>query len=186
MACTGRISSCGASFGPPHAATNALSALHALYIGQPGFYEPRLPPPWLLFQGVLGGRSYYDASPLKSTLERLIDFDRINSQVVRLSVGAVNVRTGNFSYFDNMTVRIRPEHIMETRPHVEANQHDFDQMIDVVEPMGMETLVYFTVAGAEVCGRVNPNAGAVALQPMKLRADLSNMHLIDDTTGKVL
>ena len=93
-------------------ATNALSALHALYIGQPGFYEPRLPPPWLLFQGVLGGRSYYDASPLKSTLERLIDFDRINSQVVRLSVGAVNVRTGNFSYFDNMTVRIRPEHIM--------------------------------------------------------------------------
>jgi multiple sugar transport system ATP-binding protein len=42
------------------------------------------------------------------------------------------------------------------------------------------------VNGTEVCGRVNPNAGAVALQPMKLRADLSNMHLIDDSTGKVL
>jgi len=50
---------------------------------------------------------------------------------------------------------------METRPHVEPNQHDFDQMIDVVEPMGMETLVYFTLQGIEVCGRVNPNAGAV-------------------------
>jgi NTE family protein len=91
---------------------NALSSLHALFLGQQGFYEPRLPPPWLLFQGVLGGRSYYDTSPLKSTLERLIDFDRINAKPVRLSVGAVNVRTGNFSYFDNTAVRIRPEHIM--------------------------------------------------------------------------
>jgi multiple sugar transport system ATP-binding protein len=52
--------------------------------------------------------------------------------------------------------------------------------------MGMETLVYFTIAGSEVCGRVNPNAGATAEKPMKLRADLSNMHLIDDSTGKVL
>jgi multiple sugar transport system ATP-binding protein len=86
----------------------------------------------------------------------------------------------------NLVLGLRPEHIMETRPHTEPNQHDFEQMIEVVEPMGMETLVYFTVNGAEVCGRVNPNAGAVALQSMKLRADLSNMHLIDDTTGKVL
>ncbi len=59
-------------------------------------------------------------------------------------------------------------------------------LIDVVEPMGMETLVYFTVNGREICGRVNPNAGAEAAQSMKLRADLSNMHLIDDSTGKVL
>ena len=93
-------------------AVNALGSMHALYIGQPGFYEPRLPPPWLLLQGLLGGRSYYDASPLKATLERLVDFDRINHQAVRLSVGAVNVRTGNFSYFDNSAVHIRPEHIM--------------------------------------------------------------------------
>jgi multiple sugar transport system ATP-binding protein len=81
---------------------------------------------------------------------------------------------------------LRPEHIIETRPHIEPNQHDFDMTIDVVEPMGMETLVYFTVNGIEVCGRVNPNAGAAAAKSMKLRADLSNMHLIDDTTGKVL
>jgi NTE family protein len=92
--------------------TNTLSSLHALYFGQPGFYEPRLPPPWLPFQPFLGGRSYYDSSPLKVTLERLIDFDRINAKEVRLSVGAVNVRTGNFSYFDNTAVRIHPEHIM--------------------------------------------------------------------------
>ncbi len=75
---------------------------------------------------------------------------------------------------------------MESRPHAEANQHDFDMLIDVVEPMGMETLVYFTVEGVEVCARVNPGAGATAMRSMKLRADLSNMHLIDDGTGKVL
>src|SRR5712664_258958 len=81
---------------------------------------------------------------------------------------------------------LRPEHIIETRPHMEPNQHDFDNLIDVVEPMGMETLVYFTIAGVEICGRVNPNAGATADKVMKLRADLSNMHLIDDGTGRVL
>jgi multiple sugar transport system ATP-binding protein len=75
---------------------------------------------------------------------------------------------------------------METRPHSEPNQHDFDQKIDVVEPMGMETLVYFAINGTDVCGRVNPNAGATEGRAMKLRADLNNMHLIDDTTGKVL
>jgi multiple sugar transport system ATP-binding protein len=69
---------------------------------------------------------------------------------------------------------------------MEPNQHDFDNLIDVVEPMGMETLVYFTIAGVEICGRVNPNAGATADKVMKLRADLSNMHLIDDGTGRVL
>ena len=86
----------------------------------------------------------------------------------------------------NLVLGLRPEHIIETRPHIEPNQHDFEQKIDVVEPMGMETLVYFNIAGAEVCGRVSPNAPSAAGKSMKLRADLSNMHLIDDSTGKVL
>ncbi|HXV25877.1 MAG TPA: patatin-like phospholipase family protein [Alphaproteobacteria bacterium] len=89
---------------------NTLSSLHALFLGQPGFFEPKLPPPWLLLQ--VQGRSYYDTGPLRSTLERLIDFDRINAKEVRLSVGAVNLRTGNFTYFDNSAKKIGPEHIM--------------------------------------------------------------------------
>jgi multiple sugar transport system ATP-binding protein len=107
----------------------------------------------------------------------------------KLSFPVPEGRTARYTPFvgkPNLVLGLRPEHIAETRPHSEPNQHDFEQVIDVVEPMGMETLVYFTMQGVEVCGRVNPNAGAVALQPMKLRADLSNMHLIDDTTGKVL
>jgi len=86
----------------------------------------------------------------------------------------------------NLVLGLRPEHITESRPHAEPNHHDFEIKIDVVEPMGMETLVYFTVDGVTACARVNPNAGATALQPLKLRADMNNMHLIDDGTGKVL
>jgi NTE family protein len=56
--------------------------------------------------------SAYDTSGLKATLEQLIDFDRINSNRMRFSVGAVNVRSGNFVYFDTATRTIGPEHIM--------------------------------------------------------------------------
>ena len=57
--------------------------------------------------------SFYDTGALKSTLESVADFDRINrADGIRLSVGAVNVRTGNFAYFDSAEIAIRPEHIM--------------------------------------------------------------------------
>ena len=89
---------------------NQLAAGQILAKGAPGFFEPRFPPPYLV-PGT-GATSYYDTSALKSTLERLVDFDRINADEIRFSVGAVNVRTGNFAYFDNQTDDIRPEHIM--------------------------------------------------------------------------
>jgi NTE family protein len=78
--------------------------------GQPGFFTRRGPKDWLS----PGNRvSYYDTSVLKGTLERLVDFNRINStEDMRLSVGAVNVRTGEFCYFDSAKMPIRPEHIM--------------------------------------------------------------------------
>ena len=81
---------------------------------------------------------------------------------------------------------LRPEHILEQRPHMEPSQHAFEVSLEVTEPMGMDTLVYFPVDGVQICGRVSPNAGARAGAPMKLVADLDNMHLIDDGTGKVL
>ncbi|MBA3477811.1 MAG: sn-glycerol-3-phosphate ABC transporter ATP-binding protein UgpC [Lautropia sp.] len=81
---------------------------------------------------------------------------------------------------------LRPEHIVEQRSHAEPNQHAFEVELEVTEPMGMETMVFFLLAGVELCGRVHPNAGAQAGKRMTLVADLSNMHLIDDTSGKVL
>jgi multiple sugar transport system ATP-binding protein len=81
---------------------------------------------------------------------------------------------------------LRPEHLTETRQHLEADMQTFDVKLDVTEPMGMETLVYFTIGGIDICGRVNPNAGARDGEPMKLCADMANMHLIDDKTEQVL
>jgi NTE family protein len=91
---------------------NQMSAALTLTHGASGFFEPRLPIPWLQPAGSLEATSYYDTAPLKATLERLVDFDRINAGETRFSVGAVNVRTGNFVYFDNTTHTIGPEHVM--------------------------------------------------------------------------
>jgi multiple sugar transport system ATP-binding protein len=81
---------------------------------------------------------------------------------------------------------LRPEHIIEQRPHLEPGQYPFEAQIEVTEPMGMETQVHFSVNGSEVCGRVTPGAGAEVGRRMKLVADLRQMHLIDDATGRVL
>jgi NTE family protein len=89
---------------------NQMAAGRVMLQGVPGFFEPRMPPPYMGLSG--GAPSYYDTTPLKATLERLVDFDRINARETRLSIGAVNVRTGNFAYFDNATDTIRAEHIM--------------------------------------------------------------------------
>jgi NTE family protein len=91
---------------------NQLSAGQIMAKGVPGFFTPRAPPPFLRPAGVAGATSWYDTSALRPTLERLVDFDRINAKTMRFSVGAVNVRTGNFAYFDNETDVIGPEHIM--------------------------------------------------------------------------
>ena len=93
------------------ATQNQYSATMASLVGIPGFFEPRYSPAFLM-GGAAPLLSYYDTSPLKSTLERLVDFDRINACEARFSVGAVNVRTGNSVYFDNTRQRIGPEHIM--------------------------------------------------------------------------
>jgi NTE family protein len=91
---------------------NQWAAGRVLWSGTPGFFALRPVTPWFWPGSSVRATSYYDTSALKDTLERLIDFDRINHGPTRLSVGAVNVRTGNFTYFDTATDRIRPEHIM--------------------------------------------------------------------------
>ena len=91
---------------------NQLSASYALLSGAAGFFSLRQPAPWLHPDGALEATSFYETRHLKSTLERLVDFDRINAGAMRFSVGAVNVRTGNFVYFDNQTHTIRPEHVI--------------------------------------------------------------------------
>jgi NTE family protein len=94
------------------AVLNQLNAARAVMVGAAGFFAPRVPGPWLYPDGSLEATSFYDTGFLKATLERLVDFDRINADGMRLSVGAVNVRTGNLVYFDSASDVIRPEHVM--------------------------------------------------------------------------
>jgi NTE family protein len=91
---------------------NEFSANWIAAFGVPGFFSPRFPPPMLQPPGAPEATSFYDTDPLRRTLEELVNFDLLNSDHIRLSVGAVNVRTGNFVYFDSAHQRIGPEHIM--------------------------------------------------------------------------
>jgi len=81
---------------------------------------------------------------------------------------------------------LRPEHFIEKRGDIPPGAAVFDALLDVVEPMGMETMVYFIVNGVEVCGRVAPQAAGNAGETMPLVADLNQMHLIDPRTDQVL
>ena len=94
--------------------TNQASAAFALAAGAWGFFAPRASPPWLAPSGAAEATSWYDTAPLRAKLEELVDFDRVNAGDMRLSVGAVNVRTGNFTYFDTMTHTIGPAHVMSS------------------------------------------------------------------------
>jgi NTE family protein len=91
---------------------NQLNAGFAMIGGASGFFTPRFPAPWMYPPGAADATSVYDTGGLKTTLEKLIDFDRLNEGAMRFSIGAVNVRTGNFVYFDTKTHTIGPEHIM--------------------------------------------------------------------------
>ncbi|MGY3608049.1 MULTISPECIES: ABC transporter ATP-binding protein [unclassified Bradyrhizobium] len=87
---------------------------------------------------------------------------------------------------ERLLLGIRPEHIAEARPHLHPGVEPFEAVLDVTEPMGMETLVYFTLEDTPICGRVNPNAGAQDGAPLRLAVDLNNMHLLNEVTGVVL
>jgi NTE family protein len=91
---------------------NQWRAMGALLWGAPGFFKPRIPPPIFVPASSPGALSFYDVSPLKALLEKLVDFDRVNSGEMRFSVGATQVRTGNLIVFDSSSHRIGPYHVM--------------------------------------------------------------------------
>jgi NTE family protein len=96
-------------FGTP-SMNGRLAAASAVLHGQPGFFKPRFPPPY--WQQGIAATSFYDTAPLLETLRTYVDFDLLNSGAVRASFGAVNVRTGNFAYFDSTQTRLTPHHVM--------------------------------------------------------------------------
>jgi NTE family protein len=91
---------------------NEMSSWTASLFGVPGFFNPRLISLLFSWPGTESALSYYDTSPLRDTLNELVDFDLLNSGKIRLSVGAVNVETGNFRFFDTTKERISADHIL--------------------------------------------------------------------------
>ena len=89
-----------------------MSAGSAVLTGVPGFFAPRWSPLNLIAAGSARDVSFYDTTQLQGTLKRLIDFEQINDGPMRLSMGAVQVTTGNLAYFDNRKQRVGPEHVM--------------------------------------------------------------------------
>lgn len=90
---------------------NSAAAMVAMF-GVPGFFRPRLLSPLFAPSGTIGAMSFYDSTPLAATLDELIDWDLLNDGPMRFSVGAVEVESGNFHYFDNRTDRIDARHVM--------------------------------------------------------------------------
>ncbi|MGQ0565429.1 MAG: patatin-like phospholipase family protein [Gemmobacter sp.] len=91
---------------------NMASAAMTMNLGLPGFFAPRRTNPWLAMRGAAGATSFYDTTALRATLDRLVNWDLLNDRDHRLSVGTVNVETGNYRYFDSAEERLGPEHIM--------------------------------------------------------------------------
>jgi NTE family protein len=93
---------------------NGASALNTLVFGTPGFFRPNTLNPWLAPRGAAGATAFYDTAPLRRTLEELVDWQLLAEPGghPRLAVGAVNVTTGNFHYFDNAQQQLAPEHVM--------------------------------------------------------------------------
>jgi NTE family protein len=98
---------------PIRSALNRLNASAAALFGVPGFFSPRIPPAIFAPDGTPGALSVYDTSPLRKTLAELVDFECLNrEQPIRLTVGSVNVRSGNSTWFDNRERELRVEHLM--------------------------------------------------------------------------
>ncbi len=91
---------------------NSITAMHVILFGLEGFFKPRYLTPNEFTTGTPDKLSYYDTSELRNTLEKVIDFDRINSKEVTLCLGAVNVASGEMTFFNNQLMTITPEHIM--------------------------------------------------------------------------
>lgn len=91
---------------------NESRAVASTMMGAPGFFRPRMPDLMSFFPGLMRQTSWYDTTPLRRTLSALVDFDYLNAEGPRLSVGAVDVETGNFHVFDSRETRIGPEHIL--------------------------------------------------------------------------
>jgi multiple sugar transport system ATP-binding protein len=110
---------------------------------------------------------------------------RVNDQIL-LPVPAAQAPRCRTAVGRDLLLGLRPEHLTEPRRNGADDGSEFSVTLDVVEPMGMETMVFFTVNGQEICARVEPSAARGPGEQMRLAANVEHMHLIDPPTDTVL
>jgi NTE family protein len=92
---------------------NSVANLATVMAGIPGFFAPNPRAIWgPTYPLGIDQAAWYTTEPLRETLARLVDFDHLGRERVRLSVGAVNVRTGEMRYFDSRDMPLAARHIM--------------------------------------------------------------------------
>ena len=113
-------------------ATPSMNMLGILIDGVKGFFQPRFGASWDINAKVpLSELGFYDTSPLKTTLEKFVDFDYLNSGPMRISVCAVDIDSGQGVIFDSKKQKIHPEHIMASGalppgfPPIEIDGHAY-------------------------------------------------------------
>jgi NTE family protein len=91
---------------------NGMHSATSLLFCRPSIFQRRYPGLWSLLPWVPNDVAIYDHSPLKTTLERLVDFDRLNRAEIRLTIGCIDLESGDEVLFDNTQEEIRAEHIL--------------------------------------------------------------------------
>ncbi|HEX3994320.1 MAG TPA: sn-glycerol-3-phosphate ABC transporter ATP-binding protein UgpC [Acetobacteraceae bacterium] len=110
---------------------------------------------------------------------------RVNEQIV-LPVPPARVERYRPFKGKPMVFGMRPEHLFEYHEQGRPGWERVDLKVDVVEPMGMETMVHFFLGSDPICARVAPETEAHPEQVLALTADMNNMHLMDADTGRVV
>jgi multiple sugar transport system ATP-binding protein len=85
-----------------------------------------------------------------------------------------------------MILGMRPEHLIDWHDGAKPGVVKVDVLVDVVEPMGMETMIHFLVGGCEMSARVDPTTRAAPGEVLPLAADMNHMHLMDPDSGRVV
>ncbi|HEX4411679.1 MAG TPA: patatin-like phospholipase family protein [Xanthobacteraceae bacterium] len=82
--------------------------------GLAGYFMPNRALAWGGLHAPVGVEcaGFYTVEALHETLSAVIDLDRLNSGKPRLTVGAVNVRTGRMHYFDSRDMPVTLKHVL--------------------------------------------------------------------------
>src|SRR5690349_20993642 len=96
--------------------------------GRPSIFRDRPIGLWSLLPWMPNDVAMYDQTPLRRTLERLVDFDRLNRAAVRFTLATVDIETGEEVYFDTTRDTIRPEHILASAAIPPAPFHRWRSM----------------------------------------------------------